>query len=95
MYRIDRKDLRAPGRVLDIELATIGERGEEIVGVEQYNTVWCLSRIDGVPQEISYWDVSGDAIISIRTLCDQLGTGKVANEPAIQEFSPEGRPVPT
>ena len=94
MYRIDRKVLRAPGRVLDIELAAIGERGEEIVGVEQYNTVWCLSRIDGVPQEISFWDVSDDAIISIRTLCDQLDTGKVANELAIQESSPRGTASP-
>ena len=72
MLRIDRKDLRAPARVLDLELTAADAAGEEFAVVKQYNTVWCLSRIDGVAQEISFWDVTGDETISIPTLRDQL-----------------------
>ena len=61
MQLINRKDLRAPARVLDVELAAADRWRESLVAVEQYNTLWCLSRIDGVPQEISFWDVTGDA----------------------------------
>ena len=72
MLRIDRKDLRAPARVLDLELTAADAAGEEFAVVKQYNTVWCLSRIDGVAQEISFWDVTSDETISIPTLREQL-----------------------
>ena len=72
MLRIDRKDLRAPARVLDLELTAADAAGEEFAVVKQYNSVWCLSRIDGVAQEISFWDVTSDETISIPALRDQL-----------------------
>ena len=60
MRRIDRTELKAPAHVLDVELAAGVGIGEETVAVEQYNALWCLSRIEGVPQEISFWDVADD-----------------------------------
>jgi hypothetical protein len=79
MRRIDRKGLRAPARVLDLELASVDQVDEDAVAVEQYNTVWCLPRIDGVPQEISFWDVTEDASVSVRDLRDQLCAGWTAD----------------
>lgn len=89
MLRIDRKDLRAPARVLDLELTPADADGEEFAVVKQYNTVWCLSRIDGVPQEISFWDVTGDEAISMRTLRDQLRTRTGVGERIVLKPSPQ------
>jgi glycosyltransferase involved in cell wall biosynthesis len=80
MRRIDQKGLRAPARVLDLELAPVDQVDEDPLAVEQYNTMWCLSRIDGVPQEISFWDVTEDASVSIRGLRDRLRTGRTTND---------------
>jgi glycosyltransferase involved in cell wall biosynthesis len=91
MKRIDRKDLRAPARVLDLELTPPVDAQEEIVAVEQYNTVWCLSRINGIPQEISFWDVAGDSAISLGTLRDRLRTEWPVNQPEIQGPSSEAK----
>jgi glycosyltransferase involved in cell wall biosynthesis len=66
--------------VLDIELASVGQVDADELAVEEYDTVWCLSRINGVPQEISFWDVTGDQSVSIRSLCDQLDSGRVTND---------------
>jgi len=77
MRRIDRKGLRAPARVLDLELTHVDHAGTDTLVVEQYNTIWCLSRIEGVPQEVSFWDVTEDTSISIRALRDQLHTEKI------------------
>jgi glycosyltransferase involved in cell wall biosynthesis len=85
MQRIDRKDLRAPALVLDVELATASKGGGEVVAVERYCTIWCLSRVDGVPRDISFWDVTDDAIIPIRALCDRFCTGTATDEPVIEE----------
>lgn len=87
MHRIDRKDLRAPARVLDLELATVDNDTEEIVDLEQHKTIWCLSRIGGVPQGISFWDVDRDPVISIPVLRDKLRTEGGANEPLTQGTS--------
>jgi glycosyltransferase involved in cell wall biosynthesis len=79
MRRIDRNALQAPARVLDVELATVADLGEETIAVEQFNGLWCLARIDGVPQEISFWDVSEDLKLSIGALRDQLRAGLAAD----------------
>jgi glycosyltransferase involved in cell wall biosynthesis len=89
MRRIDRKALRAPARVLDLELAPVDQVDEDTVIVEQYNTMWCLSRIDGVPQEISFWDVTEDVSVSIQGLRDHLRTWRTADD----QMSP-GPPPP-
>ena len=85
MQRINRKDFRAPACVLDLELQTTNDSYEDKVIVEQYNTAWCLSRIGGIPWDISFWDVADDAIISIRMLCDQLRAERFTNESIIKE----------
>ena len=94
MHRIDRKDLRAPARVLDLELATADNGVEEIVTLDQYKTIWCLSRMDGVPQGISFWDVDCDSVISIPVLRDELRTEGAANKPLAQRASPQRRVSP-
>lgn len=85
MKRIDRKGLRAPARVIDLELAS-ADRIEDCVEVERYETVWCLSRINGIPHEISFWDVTGDASISIHDLRHHLHNGKATDDG--QDFAP-------
>lgn len=71
MRRIDRKGLRAPARVLDFELA-VDNLGEDKLAIDQYNTMWCLSRFGGVPLGISFWDVAEDTSVSVWSLRDQL-----------------------
>jgi glycosyltransferase involved in cell wall biosynthesis len=84
MRRIERKDLRAPARVLDLELIQDGRAGDEEIAVGEYQTLWCLSRAGGVPRQVSFWDVAGDAAVSVRELRDRLGV------PA----APDGRTAP-
>jgi glycosyltransferase involved in cell wall biosynthesis len=72
MRRTDRKGLRAPARVLDLELAPAGQPDDDVLPVEQYSTVWCLSRVGGLPREISFWDVADDAGVRVQDLRDQL-----------------------
>jgi Glycosyl transferase family 2 len=93
MRRIDRKGLRAPARVLDLELAPVVEVAKETIEVERYNTMWCLSRIDGVPQEVSVWNVAEDASVSIRDLRDQLSKERIV-DPRISAASPGGMANP-
>src|ERR1022692_4167042 len=87
MRRIDRKGLRAPARVLDFELA-VDHVGEDSLAVEQYNTIWCLSRVGGVPLGISFWDVAEDLSVSIHSLRDQLRTGMTMDDRMSPEPSP-------
>jgi glycosyltransferase involved in cell wall biosynthesis len=70
--RIDRKGLRAPARVLDVELAPAGQPDDDVFSVERYSTLWCLSRVNGLPQEISFWDVTEDTDVRVQDLRDQL-----------------------
>ena len=80
MRRIDRKGLRAPARVLDLELAPVDQFEEDTLAVEQYETIWCLSRIDGLPQEISFWDVTDEEKVSLQDLRGQLRTGGTGDQ---------------
>lgn len=75
MRRIDRKGLRAPACVLDLDLTPTGHTGDDTIAVGQYSTMWCLSRMDGLPQEISFWDIAEDTTVSLRILRDHLRTG--------------------
>ena len=84
MRRIERKGLRAPARVLDIELAAVRPSDEDTVALDRYNTVWCLSRIDGVPYEVSFWDVTEDSEITNDELRVQLGARATRNRPNLE-----------
>ena len=70
-------------------MTTADAAGEEFADVKQYNTVWCLSRTDGFAREISFWDVTGDETISLRTLRDRLRAGRVADERIVLKPSPQ------
>jgi glycosyltransferase involved in cell wall biosynthesis len=87
MRRIDRKGLRAPACVLDIEL-TVDRVEEDKLAVDQYQTMWCLSRAGGVPVEISFWDIAEDTSVSIWALRDQLRTGITIDDQMNPEPSP-------
>lgn len=78
MLRIDRKSLRAPARVLDLELAPVNQVDDDTLKVENYDSLWCLSRLDGIPQEISFWNVAEDMSVSVRDLRHRLGTERIA-----------------
>jgi glycosyltransferase involved in cell wall biosynthesis len=88
MRRIDRKGLRAPGLVLDLEVARVNQVDGDTLAVERYNTMWCLSRIDGVPHEISFWDVTEDASLTVRSLRDHLHSGRISQDRTSQEAVP-------
>jgi glycosyltransferase involved in cell wall biosynthesis len=81
MRRIDRKGLKAPARVLDLELAPAEQFEDDTLAVEEYDTLWCLSRVDGVPEEISFWDVTDDAKVSLGDLRGQLRTDRAGDRP--------------
>lgn len=86
MRRIERKGLTAPAHVLDLELAPAGEAGNGRLAVGRFATIWCLSRMNGIPEEISFWDVTGDDVVSVRDLRDQLSAAKAG--PVIGQPSP-------
>ena len=88
MRRIDRTQLIAPARVLDLELTAADDAVDEILAVEQYNSVWCLSRIDGIPQDISFWNITDDAKISIQALRNQLRVERAMGESTVQVLKP-------
>ena len=89
MRRIDRKGLRAPARVLDLELEPVSKIGQDPLAVEQYDTIWCLARIRGIPQEISFWDIADDAEVSLRDLRDILRAGRTVNDWMSQGAPPQ------
>ena len=67
MPRIDRKGPQTSARVLDnLELTSVDKIGPDILAVEQCETIWCLSRIRGIPQEISVGEVTDDAEMSLQ-----------------------------
>jgi glycosyltransferase involved in cell wall biosynthesis len=86
--RIDRNGLRVPTRVLDLELAAGDSGPDAVVDVGRYNSVWCLSRINGVPQEISFWDVSRDDALATTALRDQLLSETARGNLAAAQASP-------
>ncbi len=82
MRRIGRKDLRAPAWVLDLELTPGDQAQDDALAVGRYEAIWCISRIGGIPQDISFWDVAGDERVSVQDLRDQLLSGRSSDSPA-------------
>jgi SAM-dependent methyltransferase len=89
MRRIDRRGLRAPACVLDVELGAVGAGDQDVVALDRYDSMWCLSRFDGVPQEVSFWDVAEDTGISRRELRDRLRTGLGSGQPDPEPRDPK------
>ena len=81
MPRIDQKGLQAPARVLDdLEWMPVNKIGPDILAVEQYETIWCLSQIRGIPQAISFGGGTNDAEMSLRDLRDTLRAGRTVSD---------------
>jgi len=64
MDLIARRDMLAPTRVMDVELAGADPRGLS-VDVSEHNSLWCLYRMNGVPQSISIWDVHHSDVATV------------------------------
>jgi glycosyltransferase involved in cell wall biosynthesis len=67
---IDRGELRAPARVLDVDIAC--SYGDEVVDVERFETAWCLVRQDGVVVAARFLDVEGESSIALSDLRERL-----------------------
>jgi GT2 family glycosyltransferase len=87
MLRIDRKELQAPCQVIDLELSPVGQYKEEKVSVEGYRSLWCLSRVNGIPFGISLWDVGAESTVSRSELRDRL-LDEAGADPILKGYSP-------
>lgn len=87
MHEIGRGELRAPARVLDIDIAVCG--GDDVVDVERFATAFCLVRRNGVATAIRFFDVRGDSSIAVTTLRDRV-CGSTLQPPAEPSSPLEG-----
>ena len=89
MLRIERAELQVPALVVDLELRNAFQNESDKISVDAYKSLWCLARIDEVPVNISFWDVSDDGVISRADLSDQLLTslGENGREASLPEAS--------
>jgi len=84
MRMIGRDQLYAPARVASIEISSLPTADD--IDVEGYETLWCLTRDQGIPQGISFWDVRDDRLVSPRVIVElllaagALGTGDTMGE---------------
>jgi glycosyltransferase involved in cell wall biosynthesis len=93
MNRIERSELRAPARVVTAETSRFGQIDREKLNVEGYETLWCLSSAEGVPQAISFWDVANDTKISIEDISRAIGEETYPESSAGQaKARPAGHP---
>lgn len=82
MQAIRREELRAPARVVDIELSPASPPRATSLDVERYETLWCLARDHGLPRSISFWDVRDDRSIEPELIAEQL---RAAGAPAADD----------
>jgi glycosyltransferase involved in cell wall biosynthesis len=70
VHEIERGQLRAPARVLDIDVAS--SYGDKTIDVEGYVTAFCLVRQDGVVVDGRWLDIGSESSIALATLRDYL-----------------------
>jgi GT2 family glycosyltransferase len=91
MQAIRREELRAPARVVDIELSSESSSASAALDVEAYETLWCLARDHGLPRSISFWDVKDDRSVRPEALAELLGpVGAPAADDRTQPPVPDG-----
>jgi glycosyltransferase involved in cell wall biosynthesis len=74
VHEIERGQLRAPARVLDIDVTH--SYGDETLDVSRYETAFCLVRQDGVVVDGRWLDIGSESAIALATLRDYLvGSG--------------------
>lgn len=88
MRQVDRSALQVPALVLDLELADPIQDDCVKISADRYRSAWCLSRINGIPINISFWDVSDDFILSRLELREQL-LRSVADSPMRETLLPD------
>ncbi len=82
MRRIQRENLKAPAKVVDVEMTNVADVGP--ISVEGYRSLWCLSRVRGVPANISFWDVEGQT---------EVDPKKLANDRHVPDLGPQDTPI--
>jgi len=70
MRMIKRDELSAPARVTGIEISSLPTAQD--IDVARYESLWCLTRMNGVPQNISFWDVRDDRSIQPSSIVRHL-----------------------
>ena len=77
MDLIARGEMLAPARVIDVELVGANPCGRS-VDVSDYNSLWCLYRMNGIPQTISIWDVQRVDVATVPVASQGLEQESVA-----------------
>lgn len=72
MRQIDSQKLRAPAKVIDVEIQETERNRWPTIDVSAYQSVWCLSRRRGIPEAKSFWDVEGDDSIVVADVLREL-----------------------
>jgi len=88
---IRREELRAPAKVIDIELGEEHESGG--IDVDGYENVWCLSRRNGVPDRITFWDVADELHIASGAIADLLRADEKVDWPLNEDEPPDSNDV--
>lgn len=70
MRDIERGELRAPGWVIDIDIAR--DYGDEAVDIGRFATAWCLVRRNGLPVATRFLDIEADSSIALGHLRDRF-----------------------
>jgi glycosyltransferase involved in cell wall biosynthesis len=67
---IERGELRAPGLVIDIDIARA--YGDETVDTTRFASTWCLVRNNGLPVATRFLDIDADSSIALADLRDRF-----------------------
>ena len=70
MRDIERGELRAPGWVIDIDIAR--DYRDEAIDTTRFATAWCLVRRDGVPVATRSLDIEADSSLALADLRDHF-----------------------
>lgn len=76
MREIDRGQLRAPARVIDLDLDR--SYSEATIDVKRFATVWCLLRRSGVPAGVRFVDLEEVESVEVSKLKEFLGTTAIS-----------------
>ena len=74
MRQTERRGLRAPALILDVDRSTPNPAKDAPLAVQQYNTLWYLSRDRGIPTSISYWDIAGETHLTLADISESNST---------------------
>ena len=66
MREIECRHLRAPARVIDIDIAI--DYGDELIDVASFESMWCLVRNNGVAVAKRFLDVHGETTAALSEL---------------------------